>query len=95
MIELTRFDGSRFYVSVACIEFVETTPDTVLSLIDHKKLLVRETAAEVVERILTYHTHVGSLSPATVANFLRWAERQQELAAVHPHLHLTRHEEEQ
>lgn len=95
MIELTRFDGSRFYVNVEFIEFVETTPDTVISLIDHKKLLVRETAAEVVERILTYHTHVGSLSPATVANFLRWAARQQELDAAHPHLHVTRREEDQ
>jgi flagellar protein FlbD len=74
MIELTRFDGSRFFVNVEFIEFVETTPDTVISLIDHKKLLVRESAQVVVQRIADYHRQVAQRGPASVVSLLRWAE---------------------
>jgi flagellar protein FlbD len=72
MIELTRFDGSQFYVNAELIEFIETTPDTVISLIDHKKLLVRETAAEVVRRVLDYRMRAGAIPPALATAFLRW-----------------------
>ncbi len=73
MIELTRFDGSRFYVNAEFIEFVETTPDTMVSLIDHKKLLVREPAEEVVRRMLDYRMRIGGVSPAMMTAMLRWA----------------------
>jgi flagellar protein FlbD len=62
MIRLTRFDGSHFYINAEFIEFIEMTPDTVLSLIDHKKLLVRETADEVIDLILDYQGSVNARS---------------------------------
>ncbi len=71
MIELTRFDGSRFFVNVEFIEFVEPTPDTVVSLIDHKKLLVRESAAEVVQRIMAYHASVSGRGSTNLIRLLR------------------------
>ncbi len=74
MIELTRFDGTHFYVNVEFIEFVETTPDTVVSLIDHKKLLVREPAAEVVRRIAEYHRQTAPRGANNIISMLRWAE---------------------
>ena len=74
MIELTRFDGSHFYVNAEFIEFVETTPDTVVSLIDHKRLLVREPAEEIVRRMLDYRLHTGGVSPAMMTAMLRWAD---------------------
>ena len=77
MIELTRFDGSRFFVNAEFIEFVETTPDTIVSLIDHKKLLVRETAHEVVASIIAYQATVGVRNPASVATMARWVSMQQ------------------
>ena len=82
MIELTRFDGTRFYVNIEFIEFVETTPDTVVSLIDHKKLLVRETAEEIVTRMLDYHRQVGGRSPAGIVSLMqRMQDRQAAQAA--------------
>jgi flagellar protein FlbD len=80
MIELTRFDGTRFYVNVDFIEFVEATPDTVLSLIDHKKLLVREAAPEVVARMLAYHRQIGGRSAAGVVSLV---QRMQDDAQAH------------
>ncbi len=54
MIPLTRPDGSAILVNPDRIELVEETPDTILTLADGKKLLVRETAAEVASRFHFY-----------------------------------------
>jgi flagellar protein FlbD len=71
VIELTRFDGSHFFINVEFIEFVEATPDTVISLIDHKKLLVREPAEEVVRKIADYHRQIGGRPVAGTLTLLR------------------------
>jgi flagellar protein FlbD len=62
MIPLTRSDGTAFLVNPDRIELVEETPDTVLTLADGKKLLVRETATEVATRFHYYQRslHVDS-----------------------------------
>ena len=54
MIPVTRPDGSSVLVNPDRIETVEETPDTVITLADGKKLLVRETAAVVAERFRAY-----------------------------------------
>ncbi len=54
MIPLTRPDGSSILVNPDRIELVEETPDTVITLADGKKLLVRETATEVAIRFHGY-----------------------------------------
>ena len=46
MIPLTRPDGTALLVNPDRIELVEETPDTVITLADGKKILVRETATE-------------------------------------------------
>ncbi len=54
MIPLTRPDGTSVLVNPDRIELVEETPDTILTLADGKKLLVRETAAEIASRFHSY-----------------------------------------
>lgn len=54
MIPLTRPDGTSILINPDRIEMVEETPDTVLTLADGKKLLVRETASEVASRFHYY-----------------------------------------
>jgi flagellar protein FlbD len=62
MIPLTRPDGSSLLVNPDRIETVEETPDTVITLADGKKLLVREAAATVAERFIGYKRaiHAGA-----------------------------------
>ena len=60
MIPLTRPDGTTVLVNPDRIEFVEETPDTMVTLADGKKLLVRETAALVAERFRSYQRFVRS-----------------------------------
>lgn len=54
MIRLTRINESPFYVNADLIEFVDTTPDTVLTLTSGEKVRVRERAEEVVEKVMVY-----------------------------------------
>ena len=52
MIIVTRINKTdHFYVNEDMIEFIEETPDTILSLNTGKKIAVMETAIEIIERI--------------------------------------------
>ena len=52
MILVTRLNkSSQFYVNEDLIEFIEETPDTIVTLNTGKKITVNETAIEVVEKI--------------------------------------------
>ena len=54
MIYVTRFNGAKFYVNAEMIQFVEGTPDTVITLTNNVKVLVRERPEDVVKRIVAY-----------------------------------------
>jgi flagellar protein FlbD len=58
MIPLTRPDGSILLVNPDRIETIEETPDSVVTLADGKKLLVREPAAEIAERFRAYQRSI-------------------------------------
>lgn len=59
MIRLSRLDGQEFILNADLIETVETTPDTVIVLVTHRKLVVRESADEVVARVIAYRRAIG------------------------------------
>ena len=54
MIELTKLNGNVMVLNSDLIKTAESSPDTMLTLINGEKLIVRETCAEVVERVLAY-----------------------------------------
>lgn len=58
MILLTRFNGMQFYVNITHIETVEATPDTIITLTNGKKFLVKEDAQEVATRINAFYQTV-------------------------------------
>jgi len=49
MILVHRMKGEPLYLNADLIEFVESTPDTVITLADGRKMMVAETPAEVVD----------------------------------------------
>jgi len=54
MIEVTRINKlDKFWVNESLIEFMEETPDTILSMASGRKVPIAETADEVVRRIAT------------------------------------------
>jgi flagellar protein FlbD len=54
MIKLTRLDGEEFIVNAELIRFVETRPDTYVTLTTDDRFIVREKADEVVARTIEY-----------------------------------------
>jgi flagellar protein FlbD len=58
MIELTRLNGNPMVVNSDLIKTAESSPDTMLTLINGEKLIVRENCAEVVERVLAYRARL-------------------------------------
>ena len=54
MIQVTRLNGTPYYINAEMILTVESTPDTILTLIGGAKMVVHESAAEVIERIIEY-----------------------------------------
>ncbi|ACB84984.1 flagellar FlbD family protein [Natranaerobius thermophilus] len=65
MIRVTRFNGKEYIVNADLIEFVEETPDTVITLVTGRKVLVKETSEEVIDLVIEYRRRVGC-HPATI-----------------------------
>jgi flagellar protein FlbD len=58
MIELTRLNGNPMVVNSDLIKTAEASPDTMLTLINGEKLIVKENLSELVERILAYRARL-------------------------------------
>lgn len=54
MIELTRLNGNLLAVNSDLILWAESAPDTLLTMVTGEKLIVRESPAEIVERMAAY-----------------------------------------
>lgn len=54
MILVTSLSKKQFYLNPDLIYRLEETPDTMVTLVDGKTLLVIETADEVIQRIIEY-----------------------------------------
>jgi flagellar protein FlbD len=66
MIRLTRLNGVPLVINSDLIEHMEMTPDTVISLTNGQKFMVRETPEDVVELIVEFRRAVLSKMPAYV-----------------------------
>jgi len=51
MIKVTRINDKELVINADLIEFVESTPDTMISLTTGKKIIVKETIDEVIARV--------------------------------------------
>jgi flagellar protein FlbD len=58
MIRLTRLNHAPMVLNSDLIEHIDVTPDTVITLTTGQILRVRETAEEVVERIVEFRRRI-------------------------------------
>lgn len=63
MIKVTRLNGKEFVVNAELIQYVEATPDTVITLVNHEKLVVKESIDEVVKRVVDYGRSLRTMVP--------------------------------
>ena len=67
MIELTRLNGTTFYLNEDLIEVVEETPDTLVCLINGQRLVVRERARDITRHIIRFRAAVIASAGVPVA----------------------------
>lgn len=68
MIPVTRLDGSTLIVNDDQIAWIDTHPDTMISMMNGDKLLVRETPDELVERSRQFRRTLAAQGPLRLAN---------------------------
>jgi len=61
LIKLTRLNGKEFVVNADLIETVEATPDTVITLVNEHRYIVKESVDEVIRRVIEYKRALGRL----------------------------------
>ncbi len=61
MIELTRLNGTVFYMNPDLLEIMEATPDTVILLTNGHRYVVRESPKEVVRRVILFRRMARAL----------------------------------
>ena len=72
MIKLTRLDGEPFVLNAELIRYVESKPDTFITLTSGDRIIVREDVDEVMDRTMQYQQSKYLLPP----NPLRPSESQ-------------------
>jgi flagellar protein FlbD len=58
MIELTRLNGNPMLLNSDLIKTAEASPDTMLTLINGEKLIVREELSQVLKRVVVYRAEL-------------------------------------
>jgi flagellar protein FlbD len=58
MIVVTRLNGPRFAVNPDLLQRIESTPDTILTLIDGTKYIVAESMEQITELVVEYRARV-------------------------------------
>lgn len=58
MIQLTRLNKAPIVINSDLIEHIDVTPDTVIILTSGEKFLVRETAPQVVAKVLEFRRSI-------------------------------------
>ena len=65
MIKLTKLNRETFYLNALYVQQIDSTPDTVITLVSGRKMIVLESAEEVCLKITAFYQQVG-LAPAFI-----------------------------
>jgi flagellar protein FlbD len=69
MIELTKLNGNPMMLNCDLIKTAEASPDTMLTLVNGEKLIVREDCADVAQRVLAYRARLLAAVARKLNNF--------------------------
>ena len=54
MIEVTKLNGKKIMINAELIETIEETPDTMVSFVTGRKIIVKESRQEVKNLVILY-----------------------------------------
>ena len=69
MILLTKINEAPITVNSDLIQYIEETPDTIITMANSEKVVVREGMKEIIEKVVHYRRSINNL-------FLKEYERQ-------------------
>ena len=58
MIEVTRTNNRKITINADLIVYVEETPDVVITLTNGAKVLVKESAKEIISKVIDYKRRI-------------------------------------
>lgn len=61
MIKITRLNDTEFVLNSSLIKFMEARPDTIITLVNEEKVVVRESVEQVIDRIIDYERRLRVL----------------------------------
>ena len=79
MIQLTRLNGLPLVLNSDLIKLIENTPDTVLTLVNGEKIVVKETVEQILDHIVEFRRRVLD---GLQMNLSGWAAKKEEGAEV-------------
>ncbi len=59
MIDVTKMNGTCLTINADLIEIVEETPDTVITLTNGKKIIVKESRQEIKNRVKLFKREIN------------------------------------
>ena len=66
MVEVTRLNGQTMILNGDLIELIEAKPDTIVSLNTGRKLILRDSAAELVDKLFEYRRAMAGVKTIDV-----------------------------
>ena len=63
MIKVTRINGEAYVVNAELIQYVESKPDTIITLTTKERLIVKESVDEIIRRIIEYGRALRTFPP--------------------------------
>ena len=59
MIDVMRLDGKKYWVNPHMIESMEPTPDLTLTMLSGRKIIVKNSPEDLIEKIIKYRRDIG------------------------------------
>lgn len=59
MIKVTKLNGDIIYINSNLIEFIEETPDTMMTLTTGKKIILKDRVEDIIDRIIEYNQKIS------------------------------------
>jgi len=64
MIQLTKLNGHQIVLNSDLIEYIEETPDTVITLTNNDKVVVKDRMESIIDKVVCYRRMVAGLVEA-------------------------------
>ncbi len=76
MIVLTKINNAPIAVNADLIQYIEETPDTVITMTNDDKVVVQESMAKIIQRVVHYRRLIDGLIDSEYERQLRSTEQK-------------------